>query len=480
MRALLGAEADDLFAALDAPPSPGLRVNSNKLSGEEFIGLSPWRLDEVPWCPSGFLFAQGERPGLHPFHAAGLYYLQDPSAMAVAEALAPAEDELVLDLAAAPGGKSTHICSLMGNRGVLVANDVHGGRARELSRNLERWGARNALVLSVPPGQLAKEWPEHFDAVLLDAPCSGEGMFRKSGEARQQWSDELVGDCSVRQDELLTQAAALVKPGGRLAYSTCTLGPSENERVVAEFLRRQPGWELLPLDLPGTSTGMPDWAEVGKAADGREPQLERAARLWPHRQEADGHFVSVLRKPSAAHERLPAERIREGAISRPDGPMRSDAATSGGRGNGNRGDKERRAALASWQRFVDEHLTHDPVAGRRLELHRDGLYAVPDGAPATGTLRTLRPGLWLGASGRREFEPSHALALALTSSECRRSLDLDPLGEAREYLAGAELPSAGEDGWTLLTVAGHPLGWGRRGRNIVKNRYPKGLRRRNG
>jgi NOL1/NOP2/sun family putative RNA methylase len=473
MRELLGAEASLLEASLAGPPVTGLRVNTTKLAVEEFERLAPWRLEPVPWCPSGFRLVdedgppgEGARPGLHPFHAAGLYYLQEPSAMAVAEALAPRPGDTVLDLAAAPGGKSTHVASLLGDSGLLLANDANGRRARELSRNLERWGARRAVVTSEAPEELARRWPARFDAVLLDAPCSGEGMFRKSDEALRHWSEENVAACALRQEGLLADAARLVRPGGRLAYSTCTLGPAENEQVVSRFLAANHDWQMLDPKLPGVSAGRPEWA----AAD-RAEELTRAVRLWPHRQPGEGHFVAVLRRLDGADDSAWPPHL-----ARADGrPARR------GQPEPENGTADRRQASELWRRFVADELTSDPVEGHRLALRRDGLYAVPPKAPDLTGVTALRPGLWLGTVERERFEPSHALALALRRQEVVRSVELQPAdAELGAYLAGAELERPGDDGWVLVLVTGYPIGWGRRGRDIVKNRYPKGLRRQSG
>lgn len=490
MRALLGKDDwKQLEASFDLPSSTGLRVNTLKLSGAEFRKLSQWPLAPVPWCDSGYVLepagagescsassradrlepqrAGPERPGLHPFHAAGLYYLQDPSAMAVAEALAPRPGELVLDMAAAPGGKSSHLAALLGDSGILVANDPHGGRARELSRNLERFGAPRALVTSAEAPVLAQQWGAIFDAVLLDAPCSGEGMFRKNPEACRHWSPEAVAACARRQEALLPLAAKLVRPGGRLVYSTCTLGPAENEEVVTRFLAGHPEWKLVDPQLARVGSGRPDWS-----GDGRIAELHKTVRLWPHRQVGEGHFLALLSNGEAT--------------TRVTGPAAdgSRARLSGRRRRSTEGslpatarDSERAAAL--WRSFVAENLSSEPLAGQELRLERDGLYAVPGGSPATDGIPTLRPGLWLGTVVRGRFEPSHALALSLRREQARDSVDLQPDGaEVEAYLAGAELERSGPDGWTLVCIAGYPLGWGRRGRGIVKNRYPKGLRRR--
>ena len=244
MHRLLGDEFTPFLARYDQPASVGLRVNTLKLLPEAFQALSPFSLSPIPWCPAGFESCSAisvtgaAQPGKHPYHAAGLYHLQEPSAMAVAGLLDPQPGERVLDLSAAPGGKATHLSALMQNEGLLVANEIHPRRAWELFENTERWGARNVAITNATPRQLADHFGEFFDKVLVDAPCSGEGMFRKSEASRREWSPELAQSCAIRQGAILDQAARLVRPGGKLAYSTCTFAPEENESANAGFLEK--------------------------------------------------------------------------------------------------------------------------------------------------------------------------------------------------------------------------------------------------
>ena len=460
MRGLLGDEADDFEQSLETAPVTGLRVNTLKISPLEFERISPWPLEPVPWCSSGYIVPARERPGLHPFHAAGLYYLQEPSAMAVAGGLAPRPFERVLDLAAAPGGKSTHLAALLGNDGLLVANDVNAPRARELSRNIERWGTRRTVITSATPELLARTWGGVFDAVLLDAPCSGEGMFRKTPEALEQWSEELVASCAARQGVLLEEAARLVKPGGRLAYSTCTFAPDENERLVARFLESHDDWALVPLALPGAASGRSEWVPEWDRAS----ELAGTVRLWPHHGPGEGHFVALL-----------CRSVDSPVDGEPTGPSPRRRA----KGDRRTSDAELQNAVSLWHTFAERNLLGEPFTGHELHLRDDGLYALPPGSPALEGIRVLRPGTWLGKVERGRFAPSHSLALTLREDEAARSVDLganDP--RLLSYLEGAELEVAGEDGWLLVTVAGHPLGWGRRARDIIKNHYPKGLRLR--
>ncbi len=448
MARLLGDEFPSFLASYDVPPFTGLRVNTLKLSPAAFRKLSPFRLHTIPWCPEGFWTPDDERPGKHPYHAAGLYYLQDPAAMAVGTLLVPQPGEWVLDLCAAPGGKATHLASLLGNQGLLVANDVDWRRARALVENLERWGARNVLILNERPERLAERWAGYFDRVLVDAPCSGEGMFRRRETARREWKPSLVAGAARRQRAILNAAASLVRPGGWLAYVTCTFAPEENEGVVAYFLADHPDFELVsPAWYPGFASGRPDWLE--EMPPGLNTDLTRTVRLWPHYAPVEGHFIALMRRRSGE---TPAQR----PIARPDRPSE--------------------ATRRLYREFCAQHLTNPP-AGELTQVGSNLYLALPR-LPDLRGLRVLRLGLWLGTIHRGRFEPSHALAMTLHKADARQVLDLsssDPLVQA--YLRGESFDSPGEEGWVLVTVDGYPLGWGKRVRGVVKNRYPKAIRR---
>jgi NOL1/NOP2/sun family putative RNA methylase len=449
MTTLLGPEAHAFLRSLQEPARTGLRVNTLKLSPETLRTLIPWGLEPIPWCPTGFLVPDELQSGKHPFHDAGLYYLQEPSAMAVAEALAPQPGERVLDLAAAPGGKSTHLVSLVQDTGLVVANEINAGRTRALTSNLERWGARNAVITNDEVGRLAKRWGATFDRVLLDAPCSGEGMFRKSSEALSMWSEKNVLGCAKRQDRLLQEASALVRPGGSLVYSTCTFAPEEDEGIIAAFLKDNPDFELRHLDLPGAEPGRPEWLphELNR------PDLTRTVRMWPHLIPGEGHFIACL--------------------GRTDGPPAppTEAAFK----------LAPKAARDLWRDFRKETLGQDPVLDAFLTVAGDRLYAVPPHTPDLHGVKLARAGVWLGTILKNRLEPSHSLALTLRPDDIEKAphrLDLSPEDERLvQYLQGHPLDDPGEDGWVLMVVSGYALGWGRRARGIVKNAYPKGLRR---
>ena len=469
MADLLGGEYPAFFASYDERPSVGLRVNTLKIALEAFRQLAPFELTPVPWCPAGFtIVGDDAEPGKHPYHAAGLYYLQDPSAMAVAELLDPQPGERVLDLASAPGGKATHIAAKMQGQGLLVANEIHPKRAWELAGNLERWGARNIAVTNETPERLADRFSHFFDRVLVDAPCSGEGMMRKGEAARIEWALELVHGCALRQTSILEQAARLVCPDGWLVYSTCTFNPEENEGTVARFLDTHPEFGLIePSRRPGFSPGRPDWLGAGAAGAGLAPaqgvghprgdastdvraDLAHTTRLWPHLAPGEGHFIAVMRKGEADPATPMPKPWRPARLPRP--------------------------VEAAYRDFCAEHLAAIP-ATEQLALIGSYLYALPAALPDLTGLRFLHPGWWLGVIKKDRFEPSQALALAIQPQDARRSISF--AGDSPEiaaYLRGQAIAAPGEDGWTLVCADGHPQGWGKRVAGILKSHYPRGLR----
>lgn len=452
MQRLLGGEYADFLASYERPAPCGLRVNTLKIAPERFCALAPFGLEPVPWSPEGYTItpaqSAGEAPGRHPYHAAGLYYLQEPCAMAAAEVLDPQPGERVLDLAAAPGGKATHLAARMQNRGLLIANEIHPRRVWDLAENLERCGARNAAITNEVPERLAARLEGFFDRVLVDAPCSGEGLFRKNPPARSQWKPEQVEGCAARQTAILEAAARLTRPGGRLVYATCTFSPQENEAVIARFLKIHPEFELLePPRRPGFGEGRPDWVPGG-APD----LLRRAIRIWPHRSEGEGHFLALLRReeansPGAVKARNPYPPSRQALRLFRD------------------------FCRATLQAGLDELL---------LAQLGSYLYRLPEPFPAMESLRLIHPGWWLGVLKKDRLEPAHALALGLESEAALRRVDLamsDP-APVYAYLRGENLAWKEEGvGWALVTVDGFPLGWGKVAAGRVKNDYPRGLRR---
>ena len=463
MQAMLKDEFPAFQAIYSQPPVTGLRVNTLKIPADEFAMHAGFPLDPLFWAPSGFVLMEevpGLQPGKHPYHAAGLYYLQDPSAMAVAGILDPQPGEAVLDLAAAPGGKATHIASLMHDRGLLVANELHPKRVWDLAENLERWGVHNCIITNETPQNLADHFGAFFDRVLVDAPCSGEGMFRKSQSARNDWSPSLVQSCAVRQLNILHQAARLVKPGGLLVYTTCTFSPEENEGVVARFLqdRLKQGeaiFESVPNQkLPFASSGRPDClTSVERRLDpSMISAIQNTVRLWPHLGYPEGHFIALMR------------RVDEGAAN----AFKPEVS------------RVPRQALTDFMTFCHHHLIFEPG---ELRLEGGYLYQIPEGLPPLGKLRLVRPGWWLGEVKTNRFEPSHALAMGLPDVQFHQRIEFDPdFPLLVRYFQGEVLDLRGADGWLPITVrlgnAGQtfPVGWGKRSGGRIKNYYPRGLR----
>lgn len=423
MRLLLGDEFECFLDALSGPPERALRLNA----------LRPARVDGdiVPWEPDGRYVSADFRPGSDPAHFSGAYYMQDASAMAPARALAARPGELVLDLCAAPGGKAGQLAVALGGRGALVANEPDAARCRALAGNLERLGVRNSLVTCALPGQLARVWPETFDAILVDAPCSGEGMFRRDDEAMRQWSESAPEGCAARQAEILDQAARMLKPGGRIAYSTCTFNELENERTVRGFLDRHGEFEPLPFALPG----------VGESAFGM-------LRLWPHKLRGEGHFVALMRKSGVAEpvRRFPVESERNEKIAF---------------------EQLRQALPGRWS---------DGLDGWRLRLMGGQLRALPPELPTFDGLKALRTGLHLCTLGKGYLKPDHALAMAIGPGDITRGMELTP-GEARRYMAGQQIACDPElSGWVWVCHERMPLGWGKAVQGAIKNHIPKGVR----
>lgn len=433
MKNILGDEYEAFLESYDHEKYQALRVNTLKADKEELCRKGPFHLTPVPWTENGFYYESTDQPGKHPYHEAGAYYIQEPSAMLPATLLGACPGEKILDLCAAPGGKSTQIAAAMQGKGVLICNEIHPVRAKILSENIERMGIRNAMVTNEAPGKLSEIFQDYFDRIMVDAPCSGEGMFRKNEEACEQWSEENVRMCADRQDEILDCAAGMVRPGGRIVYSTCTFAPLEDEGSVERFLRRHSGFVLI-----------------------------KDIRLWPHKVKGEGHYAAVLQ--------------REGTVS--------EGYQCYGRNGVERGisanDKNFQKECGDYLAFEKEYLKvnlQKQLGGNYLKFG-DQLYLCPPQMPSTKGLKVLRPGLHLGTMKKNRFEPSHALALALSPEDVVYSYDLG--GESREasgYLNGMTFPAEGEKGWYLITVDGYSMGWGKLAGGIMKNHYPKGLRK---
>ena len=420
MQLQLGNEYPAFLESLARPRAVALRFNP--LKGD--APTLPFVQEAVPWEQFGYYYDPDARPGLHPFHEAGVYYLQEASAMSAVALLDPQPGEFICDLCAAPGGKSTQIAGRLKGEGFLLCNEINPKRSKILSRNIERLGIQNALVTNEHPQNLAKRYPGLFHRVLIDAPCSGEGMFRKEEAAITDWSQETVEMCARRQLEILESAATLLADGGRLVYSTCTFAPEENEQVIAAFLAKHPEFTPETVDAP--------WFTPGEAG---------TFRMWPHKLKGEGHFGAVLRKSGTED---------------PDyTPLKGEKLPK------------------QWSAFAKE-LDIALPAGKAL-FFGQSLYWVPEELPELGGIKVLRAGLELGEVKQDRFIPAHALALWLkTAATCQEyAPDSKEIGD---YLHG-ETPPSPVKGWCLVTTGGYSIGWGKGDGKILKNHYPKGLRR---
>lgn len=418
MEKQLGPEAPAFFACYEQPPRRGLRANGLRISPQAFAALSPFSLAPAGILPEGFLLV-GDAPaiGSHPYHLAGLFYLQEPSAMAPIAALDIQPGMRVLDLCAAPGGKSGGIAARMKGQGLLVANELAPGRAKTLRYNLERLGVTNAAVTCARPDALCEALTGFFDAVLVDAPCSGEGMFRKDPAAIAEWSPAHVLSCAQRQKAILESAAIAVAAGGALVYSTCTFSPEENEGVVEAFCASHKDFSLLSMH-----------------------------RLYPHTFPGEGHFVARLQRTGApAGEKINPQRL---ALQ----PCKE----------------------AAYRDFCAEAL-HAPLPGEAVLLQDGRVLALAEALPkGLERVRLLTAGIYAGDMVNGRFQPSHALAMA-AGVEWRQTLPLE--GEALSaYLRGQVVPAPGLQGWCRADVDGYPLGLGKAVEAMLKNHLPKGLR----
>ncbi len=363
--------------------------------------------------------------------------------------------ERVLDLAAAPGGKATALAALMKGEGLLVVNEIKDKRLGHLVMNMERWAAPNVLITNETPERLASHFGPYFDKVLLDAPCSGEGMFRKDMGARLDWSIKMIEGCAERQVNILKVGAQLVRPGGILLYSTCTFNPEENEEVILKFLGEFPIFQVSQLHhYPGFLPGQPGWVSSFDDVQGRVTSLTGAVRLFPHRLPGEGHFIcSLIRTTDGNIGRMNTSHGRERELHLQD--LDSDQ-------------------VKSWQEFSHQALRENWETNR-LQARNERLYFTPKELPSVGGLRVTSPGIWLGTFKKNRFEPAHPLALFLDASRVTKAINLEPGDPTLQaYLRGETLHSPGDPGWCLVSVDGFGLGWGKRVQGLVKNHYPRG------
>ena len=408
MKAFLGDEWDDFLYSYDNNRFQALRFNTLKVQSQEermrilkVLGISSDK--RVSWANEAYYFDENVRPGKHPYHEMGLYYIQEPSAMSAAALLAPKPGMRVLDLCAAPGGKSTQLATYLGDSGLLVSNEINTQRSRILSQNIERMGIKNAIVTNEDSFVLASHFPGFFNAIQVDAPCSGEGMFRKLPEAIEQWSMENVAICAARQKEILDNAAVMLKPGGVIVYSTCTFSKEENEDVIEYFLERHPDFTL-----------------------------EEMERFWPHKVDGEGHFVAKLVRRGSVNELGADYDVCEDSCNKvEDTGLKVDRKTKKNKNSKNRKNETKPALtkenMKLLSEFLDETISEDMAAwikNSRLVMFGEQLHRLPDMEVDIKGLKVQRAGLHIGEFKKQRFEPSHSLALALKLSEAKNVVKL--------------------------------------------------------
>ena len=530
MEHMLGEEYPAFLQSYEEPRKFGLRVNTMKISVEEFQRLAPFHLTPIPWIPNGFYYEREDDPARHPFYYAGLYYLQEPSAMTPASILPVMPGEHVLDLCAAPGGKATALGAKLAGEGLLVANDISASRAKALLKNLEIFGIRNSFVTNAYPAKLAEQFAGAFDKILVDAPCSGEGMFRKDLANARVWSLEKVKECAKTQHEIIRQAVSMLRPGGLLLYSTCTFSPEENEQTIASLLQEHP--ELQLVELPwyeGFAHGRPE------LADGN-PELTKCVRIFPHRMAGEGHFLALLykKKDGEADTELRLSEMMEVQLSdctsvenmqmeisittlqqntsgenfveqseqeaqdinkkRKRKTRDVDNLNLNGKARGkDKNSARERLALggkksgaqsdeAVLEEFLQDIAPEADYTFADMDIRNGQVYYIQNRVPAGRGIPFLRNGLYFGELRKGRFEPSQSLAMALRASDYASVLDFPQEDErVRRYLGGEtidveDLPCARKKGWQLVCVDGYPLGWGKLVNGTLKNKYHPGWR----
>ncbi len=449
MRELLKEEFPDYMACYGKPPFYGLRVNTGKITAEEFERICPFPIHPVPWIGNGYYYdGESVTPSKHPYYYAGLYYLQEPSAMTPASRLPVEPGDKVLDVCAAPGGKATELGARLGREGLLVANDLSSSRAKGLLKNIEVFGIGNVLVLSEEPGKLCDHFPEYFDKILIDAPCSGEGMFRKDKKMVKAWEEHGPEFFSNIQRGIILKAARMLKPGGMLLYSTCTFDARENEQVIGHLLAACPEFCVMPMEgYEGFLEGRPELSDPVCRG------LKETVRIFPHRMDGEGHYLALLKKKGTAGKPVPArERSGRGKEKLPE----------------------------ELKEFLEEvSVSFD---SGRMDIRGERVYYMPQELPDVRGIRFLRTGLLMGELKKKRFEPSQALAMYLKKEEYRKTIDFGAADERIfRYLKGetlevSDLAGKAEKGWYLVCVDSYPLGWGKLSKGTLKNKYLPGWR----
>jgi len=424
-------EAADFFASLEKPRHYGIRVNELKIPAQDFAANFS-DIEPIPWCKQGFYYTGSTPPSKNPLYHAGLYYIQEPSAMSAASILNAQPGDKVLDLCASPGGKSTQIASSLGGRGLLVSNEINYGRMPQLVRNIEMAGIKNSIILCENPAKLAERFPSYFDKILVDAPCSGEGMFRKDPEAITAWDKGKATRLAAIQRDILRNAAKMLAPSGFMVYSTCTFTPVENEDIIANFLQCHPEFDSVCISHAQYG--------ISPANTGITTTNNHAARIWPHRRRGEGHFIALLHRRGGTLP--PATKLQLQPLPK--------------------------FTNKHFNNFYQKYLTIRPA---NILEHRDTLLAIPDNCPDVTGLNIVRLGIPLGILKKGRFEPSYALAMSLTHTGFTQIIDLPPNSpHIAAFLGGQTFEISAPDGYSLFCVAGHPLGFAKVLGNRLKGR----------
>lgn len=460
MQGLMGEEFNSYLESYKKPRFYGLRVNTLKISVEDFLKISPFHLEPVPWTADGFYYQEGDNPGRHPYYYAGLYYIQEPSAMLPGAVIGVKPGDRVLDLCAAPGGKTVQMAAQMKGQGLLVANDINTDRVKALVKNIELCGVKNAVVLNETPEKLAANFKGYFDKIMVDAPCSGEGMFRKDEDAVKSWEKFKCEKCSSMQWDILQQVDKMLRPGGCILYSTCTFSPEEDELMIEKFMDQYGGvYELLEIPKSGgIEGGRTSWSKGSY-------DFSKAARLWPHKLNGEGHFAALLKKKIIDGSKQSKDQAEDADVWRK--YEKSQVIDSN-------------EDLKKCSQELFNFIENNTVLKLRGYLYQKGsnLYYLPESCPDLSGLRAAKFGWYLGETGPRGFVPSHSFVISLDMDQIKHKLNFkSDSRDVYSYLKGETLIVSGEKGYTGICVDGFTAGWAKQTGDMLKNLYPKGWRK---
>lgn len=438
MKNMLGDEYENFIHSMEiSPVFTGIRINTSKNGSKEAVLNELGQLENIPWCKDGFYTDKSVISGNHPYHIAGLFYFQEPSAMSVVSALPVNKDDYILDLCAAPGGKATQAGSMLSDDGLLIANEIIKNRSNILADNIERFGLSNTIVTNETPQKLAEIFPHFFDKIIVDAPCSGEGMFRKEPQAADEWSIEHTVSCGIRQKHILDCAMKMIKGGGYIIYSTCTFSPEENEKVCAYMLKNYNVEIVRPENLDMLSHGRTEWSES-------DFDMDKTRRIFPHKNKGEGHFIALFH---SLDEYIPVETKNK---------------------------KSKKCNEEKLFRDFEKEFLNITLNGEFC-MFRENLYLKQKNINLD-KIKAIRPGLHLGICRKNRFEPSHALCLALKKENFKNIIDFSCDSDIlKKYLIG-ETIECNKKGWCAVTVNNFPIGWGKASNGILKNHFPKYMR----